>query len=365
MHTTNFSIPGTLTVILTGDGGTGKTRQAASVFEVADDRGENLFGPVAFVKTESSSEGTADRLFADEQRCVLVDIPGLDLETARDIILDLFPAGGAPATVDEARAVVHRYACKAADIAKQPHPPAPPRLAAGGQRRLRGLAIDTGSTLYRNQIFTEQRKAEEHERATGKDKSAKQGQLASRNTRELAKRAQPLFTSFVSTLSEVGNRHRGLVIVVTIHHRARYQVSKDASGEVQRTQIGVGPDVGSIPDVADGLATVMQSANWDFLAAKANAIWALFPKIPSLARVDPAQVNLAHQNGVRPRFCAVTDRFRDVPDLGHVLWTKRQEGVAWASALGEVPPLWDPDTCNGSGPDLGLVLAETAARARQ
>lgn len=366
MHATNYALPGSLTIVLTGDTGSGKTRQLAEAFSAKDDAGEDLFAPVAYVKAESSSEGTADALLADPSRCVLVDVPNLDLEVCRQILLDLFPPG-APVTVDEAHAIVHRHKMKAAEEGRGPRPTAPSPVQ-GGQRRLRGIAVETLTTIYKGQIETERRKAEAQEKANGKDREAKYGQLASRNTRELAKRAQVPFVSLVAQVAEISNRHRGVLQIITVHHRPRFESYRDSNGEQQKRIIGVAPDVGYVPDVAEGIAVVAQSSNWDVLAAKANMIWAMCQKIPSLATVAAGQANNAYVAGHRPKFCAVTSRFLDVPGLGHVLWAKRQEGAGWASVFGQVPPLWDPDACAGyhlgDGPELGRVLAAAAMHAR-
>lgn len=357
-----YDLPGSAFVVLTGNTNDGKSYQMERLMSATiGDDGRPLVGPVLLLSAEASSEGTAGELMADESLCLVWPVTTCD--EALDALGTVFPEGRPPLTLGEARRKHHEAKCAEAKAAGQPAPPAPAPTARDAWP-IRGIAVDSISTLYAGQMASVGNAA----RKPGAPRTDKAMKSAEVSMREQAKLAMPRAIALIDRLSGVGQRHRGTCIVVACHVRKQIEQMKTSDGEVFRSVVGWAPDLGRPEEVKAGILATGYSALWQALAFKANLVWHLFAVAPDFRQVPIAELNKPGP-GRTPTFGAITMR-GTYPDLGQVGWVKRQGGGGWLGFFDSLPPYWHPSapwemSADFPSPDLGAALVHCVESWRE
>lgn len=358
-------LPQSLFVVLTGAVGSGKSWQGQRLL-LAEVGGERVCAPAVYGLAEASAEGTAGEVLLDPAACLVW--PVADCEDAMHMVRTCFPSSG-PLTLGAARAALHKLQVDRA-IAEKAEPPPQPAATARDGERLRACVLDTATTLYKGSVATARRKLKAESKDSGK--AGKQG-AAYNDDRHLHGYAARVCKDLVDALGGL-NRHRGLVVLVTVHTRAAMQTTttKNADGqdEVRAVAVGEAPNLGSSKDVQQGILVSAYSESWDTLAAKANVVLHCYASVPNLRTENDADVNAAAEAvGVRHGVITMRATYKG---LGSVLWAKRQGGEGPLGIFASLPAVWHPDVPNSMGeryksPDLGVVISRAveAYRAEQ
>lgn len=358
-------LPCSYFVVLTGAVGSGKSFQANALVK-ADVDGERVCAPMVWGLAEASAEGTAGEVLLDESACLVW--PVVDCEDALRMVRACFPSTG-PLTLGAARMALHKLQVDRA-IAERVDPPPVPRPTPRDGEPLRAVVVDTATTLYRGSVATARRKLMAEAEAKGRGgKAGKQG-AEYNDDRHLHGYAARVAKDLVDGLGAL-HRHRGLVVVVTVHTAPDYEIitttGPDGRPEQKRVCVGEAPDLGSRGDVQAGLDVAPYSATWFQLAAKANTIWHCYASTPDFSRAVDADVN-AESESFGSRHGVIT-RLGKYRYRGKVLWAKRQGGEGPLGIFASVPAVWHPDVPHGqpgvlASPDLGWVVTNAVRSLR-
>lgn len=354
-----YNLPGSAFVVLTGNINDGKTYQMTRLLEATGEDGEPLVAPILVIPAESSGEGTAGEFYADPSKCVVWGAATAD--EAFDILGKVFPDGRAPLTLGEVRRVQWEAACELAKASKQPNPP-PPEKTSRDHLPIRAVAIDSASTLYAGQMA----KVGNDAREANKNSRVKAGKDASVNTRDQARIAAPRMIALIDRLNGITQRNRGTLVVVACHVRKQVEVMTTGDGETIRQVVGWAPNLGRPEEVKAGILATGYGELWQHLASKANIVWLLFASAPDFRMLPRDKLNVS---GLHPEYGAITMRGM-YPDLGQVMWVKRQGGSGWLGFFDELPPYWHASAPwehseTYPTPDLGAVLSHCVATWRQ
>jgi len=361
-------LPQSLFVVLTGAVGSGKSWQVQRLL-LAEVGGQRVCAPAVYGLAEASAEGTAGEVLLDPAACLVW--PVADCDEALLMVRTCFPSSG-PLTLGAARAALHKLQVERALAEKAVPPPQPAATPRDGET-LRACVLDTATTLYKGSVAKAGRlfRAEAIAKAKG-DRSAAQRagkQDAPYNDdRQAHGWAARVCKDLIDALGGL-NRHRGLVVLVTVHTRAAMQttVTKTASGqdEVRSVAVGEAPNLGSSKDVQQGILVSAYSETWDTLAAKANVIWHCYASVPVLSGEQDDDVNAAAEAvGVRHGVITLRASYKR---LGSILWAKRQGGEGPLGIFASLPAVWHPDVKNAlvvahgekyKHPDLGVVVSQ-------
>lgn len=361
-------LPCSYFAVLTGPVGVGKSYQVNSLLKATLADGEPVAAPGLYVLAEASAEGTAGETLLDESRALVW--PAADCEDALEAVRTCFPPSG-PLTLGAARKALAAFLVRRAEDAKQPPPPAATiaalqRPTARDGVHLRSLAVDTMSTLYKGSVVTGRRKLQEEAEAKNRGKAGKRG-AAFNDDRQNNAYAARVCKDLIDALNGA-TRHRGLVVVATVHTGPATELltlgGGEGGGQAETKAVVVGecPALGSVKDVQAGIVATAFSATWDSLAAKANTIWHCFETLPQMANVQSVNVNAVADSLTDLQ--GVITRRGTYPGRGPVTWVKRQGGEGPLGVFASLPAVWHKDyPCDPSisavspTPDLGKVLA--------
>lgn len=352
-------------VVLTGAVGSGKTWQMLSILK-AEYRGQPVAAPGLYLLAEASAEGSAGEVLLDPSKCVVW--PVSDSEEAVVAIAKCFPRGGA-LTLGEAKAAMWAHACAKAEKDKRPKPDKPTPHPTADKLTLRSLVVDGGTSCYNGSRLTNARLLKED--WCRKHKTDIPPQMAGKkdapwnDERTNSGYAAAQTKLLIGTLNTVCADHRGVVVVVAVNIRPSIEVTKTggengAPIEINKTVVGVEPDLGSSVPTMAGIDADGLSPTWSTLAAKANVIWHCVADKPDLRAVTLADINRVA--ATKAKHGVITQR-AVYPGYGAVPWVKRQGGEGPLGVFASVPALWHPDvacapevTAISPTPDLGAVL---------
>lgn len=353
---TSALLPQSLFVVMTGAVHSGKTWQGQRLL-LAEVDARRICAPAVYGLAEASAEGTAGEVLLDPAACLVW--PVADCEDAMAMVRTCFPSSG-PLTLGAARAALHKLQVERALAEKVAPPPQPAATARDGEP-LRACVLDTATTLYKGSVATARRKLKAESKDAGR--AGKQG-ASYNDDRHLHGYAARVCKDLVDALGGL-NRHRGLVVLVTVHTAPAMQTAvtkgDDGKDEVRSVCVGEAPSLGRPKDVQQGIMVSAYSESWDTLAAKANVIWHCYAGVPNMRDESDADVNAAaERNGVRYGVITMRGTYRN---RGAVLWCKRQGGEGPLGIFASLPAVWHPDVPNSMdprfrSPDLGVVVSE-------
>jgi hypothetical protein len=359
-------------ICITGAVNSGKTWQILSLLTAEVD-GEPIATPTLYVLAEASAEGTAGEVLLDPSRCCVW--PATDCEDALEAVLACFPESG-PLTLGEAKAAAYKSVCRRAANDKRVPPPPPPASTRDGEL-LRSIVVDTMSTLYTGSAITGGRilKREAEAKGGGKPMVQRAGKQGApwNDPRNLGLYAAKQCGDLIDRLNGVTQHHRGLILLVTVHTCPAIEMVSGAEGEAPVSMaVGETPKLGAPKAVKSGMNIPAFSATWDALAAKMNIIWHVGEDVPDFRSTPRADIN----GGEKPPevfHFAITMKGRNYPNLGSVLWVKRQGGEGPLGIFNELPMYWHPSVpcelgisaISPKGPNLGAVLAYAIAQCKR
>jgi len=365
---TRFFLTQSLFAILTGAGNSGKTYQILTVLQAMVD-GEALALPCLYVLAEPSAWGTAGEVMNDPSKCVVW--PAADCDDAYRAVVECFPDSG-PVTLGQAKALMHKSIvdkCKE-DKTVPPPPPAPSKNDGAG---LRCIVVDTGSTLYKGSVATARMLAMRTAGVKQGDKPKFGIKGAPWNdNRQTGGYAAARMGQLIDLLNGVTTRHRGLIALVSCHTCPAYKFMAGAPGEEPvKYAEGECPDLGATATSATGVSVDATSATWRSLSAKANLVWYCFRTTPDFSNVRPELINASAAAEAGPQHGVITMAGK-YPNLGPVMWPKRQGGEGPLGVFASLPPYWHPDSpvpdglaAISQGPSLGAVLVAAVLATRQ
>lgn len=362
-----YALPGSVFVITTGQPGQGKSEQILRLLQARAPDGSPAVLPVVVLLAESSGEGTMGDLFISPDVLVW---PVRTCDEASAVLRVLFPEGRTPLTLAEAKAAHHKAMSDAAKKGGLPPPEKHP-ASAMDQWPIRGVGVDSISTLLRGQkaAVRDASRPRESTAAGDKYKISTSGRDLENDQKRIAALATGPAQNLVDALSGLTMRHRGLLVAVACHTRAHIEVCGSGADRTE-TACGEAPDFGAPKAVKAGANATGFADLWQTLAAKANIIWHCYATAPDLRGVPAEQINDPEN---RERWGVVT-RKGVYPGVESVKWVKCQGG-GWLGWFGALPALWHPDVpWSGAedfaarvaslpsgerydgGPDLGLML---------
>lgn len=346
-------------IVITGAVNSGKTWQILSLLTAQVD-GEPLGTPALYLMAEPSAEGTAGEVLLDPSACCVW--PVTDCEEANDATLACFPESG-PLTLGEAKARAYAHIVKRS-AAEHRVPPPPPKSSSRDGETLRAIVVDTMSTLYEGSKITGSRllKAEAGAKpgAVARQVAGKKG-APWNDPRNLGLYAAKQCNELIDRLNGVTQHHRGLILLVTVHTCPAIETMAGAEGEAPMAiAVGETPSLGAAKAVKAGLNIPSYSATWNALAAKMNIIWHCVEDAPDFARTQRADLNAAPGSV----HAVITAKGKNYPNIGSVLWVKRQGGDGPLGIFNELPAYWHRDVpCAegikqiSDGPSIGAALA--------
>jgi len=347
-------LPQSVAIAITGAVNSGKTWQILSLLTAEVD-GEPIATPTLYILAEASAEGTAGEVLLDPSRCCVW--PATDCEEALDAVLACFPDSG-PLTLGEAKAKAYAYVVKRA-ASEHRVPPPPPKPSARD-----GELLDTMSTLYAGSAITGGRhlkkEAEEKAKRSIGPRAGKKD-APWNDPRNLGLYAAKQCGDLIDRLNGVTQHHRGLILLCTVHTCPAVEIMSGAEGEPP-TMMAVGetPNLGAAKPVKAGLNIPSYSATWNSLAAKMNIIWHCIEDVPNFDRTRREEIN----SGPGCIHAVITAKGKNYPNVGTVLWAKRQGGEGPLGIFNELPAYWHQDVpCDpaiatiSSGPSIGAALA--------
>jgi hypothetical protein len=359
-------------ICITGAVNSGKTWQILSLLTAEVD-GEPIATPTLYILAEASAEGTAGEVLLDPSRCCVW--PATDCEDALEAVLACFPESG-PLTLGEAKAAAYKSIVKRAANDKRVPPPPPPASTRDGEL-LRSIVVDTASTLYAGSAITGGRVLKKE--AESKNGGRPLGQIAGKkgapwnDPRNLGLYAAKQCGDLIDRLNGVTQNHRGLILLVTVHTCPAIEMISGAEGEAPVSMaVGETPRLGAPKAVKSGMNIPAFSTTWDALAAKCNIVWHMFEDVPDFQRTQRADLNGGADKSPEVLHGAITMKGRNYPNLGSVLWVKRQGGEGPLGIFNELPAFWHPAVpCDpgiaaiSRGPNLGAVLAYAIAQCKR
>lgn len=361
-------------ICITGAVGSGKTWQILSLLTAEVD-GEPVATPTLYILAEASAEGTAGEVLLDPSRCCVW--PATDCEEALEAVLACFPESG-PLTLGEAKAAAYKAIVRRA-ANEHRVPPPPPKASDRDGELLRSIVVDTMSTLYAGSAITGGRilKKEAEAKSGGKSAGPRAGKQGApwNDPRNLGLYAAKQCGDLIDRLNGVTQHHRGLILLVTVHTCPAIELMSAGDGEAPVAMaVGETPSLGAPKAVKSGMNIPAFSATWNALAAKMNVVWHMFEDVPDFRSTNRADLNgNGGEKAPEVLHGAITMNGKNYPNLGSVLWVKRQGGDGPLGIFNELPGFWHPSVpcpmgiaaISPSGPNLGAVLAYAIAQCKQ